>query len=77
MAKTANVSSWGKRPTTKQAAPAPSVEEFVKGGKDETVRLNVLIPNELHKRVKMACVAEGISMTTVVTEFLETRFPRK
>lgn len=72
----ATASSWGKRPTTKSTAAAPSVEEFVNGA-GKTVRLNVLIPNELHKRVKMACVAEGVSMTDVVTEFLEARFPRK
>ncbi len=72
----AKASSWGKRPTTKAAAPAASVDEFVNGiGK--TVRLNVLIPADLHKRVKATCAMEGVSMTDVVTEFLEQRFPKK
>jgi hypothetical protein len=64
--------SRGKQPTSKRAAPASAAKKPV----DETVRLNVLIPSQLHKRVKMGCVSEGISMTDVVTEFLETRFPK-
>jgi hypothetical protein len=55
----------GKRPTLKTADAAPT-----------TVRLNCLIPADLHKRVKTACANEGVSMTDVVVEFLEGRFPR-
>jgi hypothetical protein len=52
------------------------VDEFV-NGTGKTVRLNVLIPVDLHKRVKATCAMEGLSMTEVVTEFLEQRFPKK
>jgi hypothetical protein len=70
--------NWGKRPTTKPSGrPAPSVEDFVSGGAEKTTRLNVLIPSDLHKRVKSACANEGASMTDVVVEFLEGRFPKK
>jgi hypothetical protein len=67
--------SWGKRPTSKATTAVPSVDQFVKGT-SETVRLNVLIPSDLHKRVKSACAIEGVSMTEVVVEFLEQRFPK-
>jgi len=69
-------SSWGARPTAKRVAEVPSLDKFVKGSA-ETVRLNVLIPTELHRRVKSACAVEGVSMTEVVIEFLESRFPKK
>ena len=73
----AKPSSWGKRPTSKAAAPSkPSVDQFV-SGTGKTVRLNVLLPEELHKRVKSACAIEGVSMTDVVIEFLEQRFPKR
>jgi hypothetical protein len=48
-----------------KAAPKPT----------DTTRLNCLIPSALHKRVKAACATEGVSMTDVVVEFLEARFP--
>jgi hypothetical protein len=41
----------------------------------DTTRLNCLIPSALHRRVKAACATEGISMTDIVVEFLEERFP--
>jgi hypothetical protein len=63
MAKTATYS--GQRPASKIADAAPT-----------TVRLNCLIPSDLHKRVKIACAKEGVSMTDVVVEFLEGRFPK-
>jgi len=55
----------GKRPAPKTADAAPT-----------TVRLNCLIPADLHKRVKTACANEGVSMTDVVVEFLKGRFPK-
>lgn len=73
-----NAASWGKRPTSKPAATdaVPSIEQFVSGA-GKPVRLNVLIPEELHKRVKSACAIERVSMTDVVVELLEARFPKK
>ena len=71
-----NAASWGKRPTSKVTAAAPSIDQFV-NGPEKTVRLNVLIPLELHKRVKSACAIEGVSMSEVVLELLEQRFPKK
>jgi hypothetical protein len=55
----------GKRPASKTADAAPT-----------TVRLNCLIPADLHRRVKTACANDGVSMTDVVVEFLEGRFPK-
>ncbi len=69
--------SWGPRPTAKPAQ-APSVDDFVKGelgGK--LVRINAQITPELRRRVKVGCVAEGLSITDVLIELLEQRFPRK
>jgi hypothetical protein len=55
----------GKRPVSKTADAVPT-----------TVRLNCLIPADLHRRVKTGCANEGVSMTDVVVEFLEGRFPK-
>ena len=43
----------------------------------DNARIHCIIPNELHKRVKLGCVLEGVSMTDVIAELLEARFPRK
>ena len=69
--------SWGPRPTPKPSQ-TPSVDDFVKGelgGK--LVRINAQITPELRKRVKTGCVAEGLSITDVLIELLEQRFPKK
>ncbi len=68
---------WGKRPTSKPTNVVPSMDEFVTGRAEKPARLNFVIPTELHKRVKAACASEGVSMTDVVVEFLETRFPKR
>ena len=68
--------SWGPRPTPKVAEP-PSVDDFVKGEvAGKLVRINAQITPELRKRVKAGCVAEGLSITDVIIELLEKRFPR-
>jgi hypothetical protein len=54
-----------KRPASKTADAALT-----------TVRLNCLIPADLHRRVKTGCANDGVSMTDVVVEFLEGRFPK-
>ncbi len=78
-----NVAKWGKRPTAKDPVQASTpIDQFVNGGpvKREVVkdvRLNVLIPPDLHKRVKSGCVDEGVTMTEVVIQYLEERFPSK
>lgn len=68
-----NTTNWGKRPAAKSSVPVKSVDEFV-NGLEKTVRLNVLIPVELHKRVKAGCAMEGVTMSEVVIEFLQQRF---
>lgn len=67
---------WGKRPTSKPINAAPSLDDFVNGRAEKPARLNFVIPAGLHKRVKAACASEGVSMTDVVVEFLENRFPK-
>ena len=71
--------TWGKRPIVKQSESTPSLDSFVKGNgaADPTSRFHCILPAELHKRVKAACAIEGTSMTDVVVELLEARFPRK
>ncbi len=39
------------------------------------VRLNVLLPPDLHLRFKLGCIEEDKTMTAVMTAFLEERFP--
>jgi hypothetical protein len=75
---TAN-SSWGARPSKKKMEEAPGVvatlDKFVNGDKEETVRLNVEIPKALRARVKARCATEGREIKDVVTELLRQRFP--
>ena len=78
MSQTAN-SSWGARPSKKKAAAAPAdvdtLDKFVNGRKEETVRLNVEIPRALRARVKARCALEGREIKDVVIELLQQRFP--
>jgi hypothetical protein len=67
--------SWGERPTKKKTTPAAEVDRFVSGA--ATKRLNVEIPEALHRRVKSGCGAEGREIKDVVIELLEKRFPAK
>jgi hypothetical protein len=56
---------------------SPSVDDFVKGeSAGRLVRINAQIPADLRKRVKAGCATEGVSMTDVIIELLEQRFPR-
>ena len=71
-------SNWGARPSKKKVDAAPpiaSLDKFVNGGQDETVRLNVEIPKALRARVKAGCAMEGREIKDVVTELLQKRFP--
>jgi predicted HicB family RNase H-like nuclease len=70
----ANIAS--KRPTSKSATKNARSADESASAPAKTVRLNVLISPALHKRVKIACAIEGVSMTDVVTEFLEKRFSK-
>lgn len=61
----------GPRPERK--APT-SVEEFVTG-KATNKRLTIDLPEDLHRRVKLGAVREGLHIADVVRELLEKRFP--
>jgi hypothetical protein len=76
MSQTAN-SNWGGRPSKKKAAPpsGATLDKFVNGGKEDTVRLNVEIPRALRARVKARCALEGTDIKEVVIELLRQRFP--
>jgi hypothetical protein len=73
------MSDWGVKP---RSSP-PTLDTFVGGleerkgkrGAGDLKRLNAMIPAELHRRMKVACVQAGTDMTTVLIELLEKRFP--
>ena len=65
-----------KRSMSKPTRAVPSSGESSAEEAGKPARLNFVIPSELHKRVKAACASEGVSMTDVVVEFLQSRFPR-
>ncbi|MCY3759029.1 MAG: plasmid partition protein ParG [Acidobacteria bacterium] len=67
--------SWGKRPRNQSSALANQMDAFV--GARKTKRLNIIIPTELHTRVKAGCAIEGRDMTSILIEMLEKRFPRQ
>lgn len=70
---------WGDRPSKKKAAAEPvavaTLDKFVNGGENDTVRLNVEIPRTLRARVKARCAMEGREIKDVVLELLVKRFP--
>jgi hypothetical protein len=67
------------RPSKKKIEAVPAavatLDKFVNGGQEETVRLNVEIPKALRARVKARCAIEGREIKDVVTELLRQRFP--
>ena len=58
----------------KTAYPSP---ERLPQPSAEGARLNCIIPADPHKRVKVGCANEGVSITDVVVELLEGRFPKR
>ena len=40
-------------------------------------RFTIDVPAALHRRIKTECAREGVKMTDVLREILETRFPAK
>jgi len=40
-------------------------------------RFTIDVPADLHRRIKSECAREGVKMTDVLREMLETRFPAK
>jgi predicted HicB family RNase H-like nuclease len=68
---------WGKRPEP-QSVSIQSIEEFVNGkGTGKPKRLNVVVSADLHRRIKVGCSQEGVSITELLIEMLEKRFPNQ
>lgn len=44
---------------------------------EPTKRLTVDIPEPLHRRVKVQCAVQGVTLADVVRDLLEQRFPEK
>ena len=65
--------SWGTRPSAHKTA---SLDTYV-SPKAGTKRLNINLPADLHRRIKVACAQDGTDMTAAILELLEQRFPPK
>ena len=77
----------GKQVTIPSRPKPPSnADEFIssltsqvpatpKAAKREQVRLTVDIPADVHRRMKVACAEQALSIADVVRELIETRFP--
>ena len=61
----ANVHEETPQPVEPKAEP--------KAGLDK--RFSMLMPSELHSRVKMECARRGLIIADVIREFLEREFP--
>ena len=66
--------NWGKKPRDERSSMASQMDAFV--GARKTKRLNIIVPSELHTRVKAGCAIEGRDMTSILIEMLEKRFPK-
>ncbi len=67
---------WGARPGRKPTVGA-KVDAFVRQSATEpaTARLHARIPVDLHRRCKAGCALEGRTLSAVLIELLEQRFP--
>jgi hypothetical protein len=50
------------------ASPDPTPAE-------EPIRFSMLMPRELHRRVKTQCAQRGVIIANVIRDFLEREFP--
>ena len=55
----------------KEDAPAGARTPPKATGEGQTVRLNLNMPQELHRGFKMACVAQGVTISEVVTQLVQ------
>lgn len=64
---------------TIQRPKAPSPDSWIKSetptAAGRTKRLTLDIPEELHKRVRLACVERGAFVSDVVRDLLDKAFP--
>lgn len=67
--------SWGDRPSKKKPAAPADLDRFLGG--EKTKRLNVDIPEALHRRLKAGCAIEGREIKDVMAELIEARFPAR
>ena len=62
----------GTRPTTRQAGPAPDANAWIANQEqsepERIKRLTIDLPESLHRRIKVACVLEGVTIVEVVRE---------
>lgn len=61
-----------------RAASAVAAERWVKGGDEREVamkRLTLDVPEDLHRRIKVACAARGRKMADELRRLLEETFP--
>ncbi len=67
---------WGGKPGRKPTV-GDSVDAFVRqsGEEGSTARLHARIPVDLHRRCKAGCALEGRTLSDVLIELLEARFP--
>lgn len=67
---------FGSRPKT-QPEIAATPEEWLdhRTAEESNKRMTFDVPESLHKRVKLGCVARGITIRDLVLELLSREFP--
>ena len=55
----------------KENVPAPAKTQPRTNGEGPTVRLNLNMPQELHRAFKLACVAQDVTISEVVTRLVQ------
>ncbi len=68
MSKKVNIAAKPKR------VEAVEAEEWVKGS-SRMKRLTIDVPEDLHRRIKTSCAANGTKMADQIREILEREFP--
>lgn len=68
--------TFGSRPQPREQQPADP-DAWVENRKqpEENMRMTFDVPKSLHRRVKVACALEGVTIREKVLELLEKEFP--
>jgi hypothetical protein len=64
---------WVNLPAGAEPKAAPAADP--KAPEGEPMRFSMLMPRELHRRVKTQCAQRGLIIADVIREFLEREFP--
>ena len=64
-------------PRARKEANTVAADQWVKGSAGKMKRFTIDVPEELHRRIKLACAGRGTKMADEIRAVLEKHFPLK